>query len=315
MTTLSIHAPAGFAEPDIAPTTALGRRVSARLTPFVELTKPRITAMVMFSTAIGYWIAVRDVSRIAAFVHALVGTALLASGTGALNQWLERDTDALMRRTRRRPIPSGRVAPVEGLAFGAALSALGVLELVAGTNVLAAAAGFLTCTIYLFVYTPLKRRSSICMLAGAAAGAMPPTIGCLAANPYFLPPVISLFAILFVWQMPHAYAIALMYRDDYERGGLRMLPASALYGLSAGRHIVFWSMVLVPASLTPVLFGMAGVFYAASAIVLGLAFVLRCTRLLDDPSIARARTVLVASVLYLPLILIALLLTHGSVAR
>jgi len=315
MTTLSIPAAGTFGEPPIARTNALLAGSGARLLAFIELTKPRITAMVMFCTGVGYWVTNPDPWRAATFLHALVGTALLASGTGALNQWLERDTDALMRRTRRRPIPSARVAPLEALAFGAGLSTLGGVELFAGTNVFAAAAGVLTFAIYLLIYTPLKRRSSACMLAGAAAGTMPPTIGCFAANPHVLAPPVSLFAILFVWQMPHAYAIALMYRDDYERGGLRMLPTSALTGSSVGRHVVFWSMLLIPASLTPVLFGTAGLSYATCAVVLGLAFVRECRRLLDGSPAARARTVLMASVLYLPLMLVALLLTHESVAH
>jgi heme o synthase len=276
---------------------------AARMRTYAELTKPRIVAMVLVCAAVGFAIASHASWRVVDLLHTVVATGLLASGAGALNQWMERDTDAQMRRTRKRPIPSGRIVPAAAFAFGTALSLGGVLELFAGVNPAAAAAGFVTLGIYLLVYTPLKRRSPICMLVGAIAGAMPPVIGSLSADPHAIQTAATLFAILFAWQMPHAYAIALMYREDYARGGLMMLADTAA---STGRHIVGWSAVLVPVSLAPAAFGMAGLSYASCAIVLGGLFLYQCTRLLREGTIARARGVLLASIVYLPLLLVAL---------
>jgi heme o synthase len=260
--------------------------------------------MVLISTAAGYWTAGDDTWRLAGFLHTLCGTGLLAAGTAALNQWYERDTDALMRRTLRRPIPDGRIAPAHGLAFGLALSILGVIYLIVETNLLAAAAGLLTLASYLLVYTPLKRRSSICVFVGAAAGAMPPVIGYVAASGHLAWGALALFSILFVWQIPHVYAIAVMYRDDYDRGGLKMLPAASRQGGNPGRHIVAWSALLILASVSPTMLGIAGVPAALGGVVLALLFLRQSARFMVEPTTQRAREVLLASVVYLPLVLL-----------
>ncbi|HJZ72047.1 MAG TPA: heme o synthase [Vicinamibacterales bacterium] len=278
-------------------------RSLGRVTPYVELTKPRITMMVLFSTGAGYLAATQDRWQPIALLQTLIATGLLASGTSALNQWYERDTDAAMRRTCRRPIPSGRVSARRALAFGVALLAAGTGALLAAATAHAAAAGLLTAASYLLVYTPLKRRSSLCVFAGAFAGAMPPVIGSVAALERVDPIGLSLFALLFVWQVPHVYAIAMMYRDDYDRGGLHMLPPSADRHGNPGSHIVAWSMLLAVVSLGPVAIGTAGPGYAACAVALNLAFAYQAVRVWIEPTVQQARRVLLASVTYLPALL------------
>src|SRR5215467_9474417 len=211
---------------------------------YLELTKPRITLLILICTAVGYWFGCGGSFRPGILAYALFGTALLASGTSALNQWYESDSDAKMRRTRRRPLPAGRIKRSHGLAFGLWLSAAGFADLWYGTNLLAAALGLFTLLSYLLVYTPLKQRSPMCTTVGAIPGAMPPLIGYAAAGGGIDAAALALFLILFVWQFPHFDSIAWMYREDYQRGGIRMLPVVEPDGESTARRVVLCSLAM-----------------------------------------------------------------------
>jgi len=269
---------------------------------YLELTKPRITCFILMSTAIGFvcgmnagvawtWVTL---------VHTLLGTALIASGTAALNQWYEREADAKMNRTMARPIPSGRVTGPHALIFGISLSIAGFLDLWLGANLLTAMLGLFTLASYLFLYTPMKQRSPHSTTLGAIPGAMPPLIGFAAASGTLNWDAWILYAILFLWQFPHFYAIAWMYRADYARAGIRMLPVVEPDGESTSRRMLWFSLALLPISLLPKFFAMAGNFYLAGALVLGLIYAYASLRSVFDCSVTRARQVLLASVLYLP---------------
>jgi len=236
-----------------------------------------------------------------ALFHTIVGTGLMASGTAALNQWLERDADRRMRRTAARPLPSGRMPANRALLFGAVLSVLGFLELWLGVNRVAGLVGAFTLATYLFCYTPLKQRTWWSTTIGAIPGALPPVIGYAAAAGTLTREAWVLGAILFLWQFPHFYAIAWMYKDDYARAGIRMLPVVADCRFTS-RQIVLYGMALIPVSLTPVFLGMSGMIYAIGALLLGLWFLYSGVRVALERSILRARGVLITSVLYLPLI-------------
>lgn len=276
----------------------------ARCNSFAELTKPRITSFILMSAAIGFlfgahlaphwnWIAL---------INMLLGTGLLASGTAALNQWYENEGDALMRRTRNRPIPSGRVTAREGLWFGVAVSLAGFADLCLGVNLLTGFLGLFTLVTYLFIYTPLKRVSPVSTTIGAIPGAMPPLIGYAAASGRLNFEAGILYAILFLWQFPHFYAIAWMYREDYARAGIRMLPVVEPDGDSTSRRIVLFSMALVPMSLAPAFFSMAGNVYLYGALVLGVLVLAAGFRAASQRTMLCARQVLLASVVYLPLL-------------
>jgi heme o synthase len=275
---------------------------------FLELTKPRITILILICTAVGYYFGCRTSFHLAMFVHVLLGTALLASGTSALNQWWETDSDARMRRTRERPIPAGRMKRSHGFVFGVLLSAAGFAELWFGTNALAAALGLFTLLTYLFVYTPLKQRSPACTTIGALPGAMPPLIGYAAASGALDARAFALFLILFIWQFPHFYAIAWMYREDYARGGIRMLPVIEPDGQSTAKRVVACSILLVPISLVPRLLGMTGSPSAVAAVAAGLVLLYYGLRLGRERTRASARHVLLASVLYLPALFAAMVI-------
>jgi heme o synthase len=270
---------------------------------YLELTKPRITLLILICTAVGYWFGCGGSFHLSTLVHALLGTALLASGTSALNQWYEVDSDARMRRTRSRPLPAGRMKRSHGFVFGVLLSAAGFAELWYGTNLLAASLGLFTLLSYLLLYTPLKRRSPLCTTVGAIPGAMPPLIGYTAAGGGIDAGALALFLILFVWQFPHFDAIAWMYREDYARGGIRMLPVIEPDGESTARRVVFCSLLLIPISLLPAWLGMTGLVYATAAIVAGLGLLYFGVRLGRERTVARAHAVLLASVFYLPALL------------
>jgi protoheme IX farnesyltransferase len=271
---------------------------------FLELTKPRITAFILMSTAIGFVFGARlggDWTW-GQLLHTLVGTCLIASGTAALNQWYERDGDALMRRTRGRPIPSGRVSARTALRFGVAISAAGFLELALAVNPLTGGLALFTLASYLFVYTPLKRRSPVSTTIGAIPGAMPPLIGYAAASGHLNYEAGLLFAILFVWQFPHFYAIAWMYREDYARAGIRMLPVVEPDLDSTSRRILWFSVALVPLSLAPAFVAMAGTVYLVGAILLSGMVVYTGLQAATMRTLAEARRVLLASVVYLPVL-------------
>jgi protoheme IX farnesyltransferase len=280
---------------------------------FLDLTKPRITCYILMSMAIGFlcgahlnphWTWVQ-------LFHALLGTALIASGTAALNQWYEHEFDALMARTKSRPIPSGRVTAQAALIFGVTIAVAGFMELWLGVNLLTALLGLFTLASYLFVYTPLKRVSPVSTTIGAIPGAMPPLIGYAAASGRLNFEAGILYAILFLWQFPHFYAIAWMYREDYARAGIRMLPVVEPNMDSTARRIVWFSLALVPISLAPKFFAMAGNIYLFGACLLGTMVLYAGFRAASGRTLTQARHVLLASVVYLPL-LYGLLVLDGT---
>jgi len=270
---------------------------------YLELIKPRITLLILVCTAVGYWFGCGSSFRLVTLVCTLLGTALLASGTSALNQWYEVDSDSKMYRTRSRPIPTGRMTRPRALVFGILLAAAGFVELWSTASPLAAGLGLFTLLSYLLIYTPLKQHSPICTTIGAIAGAMPPVIGYTAAGRGIDAEAVALFLILFVWQFPHFDAIAWMYRDDYARGGIRMLPVIDSTGEATARRVVLYSLLLIPASLLPRWLGMTGSVYVAAAIAAGLALLCFSVRLAHKRNASCARAVLVASVVYLPIVL------------
>ena len=278
---------------------------------YLELTKPRITLLILICTAVGYWFGCGASFHWTILAHTLLGTALLASGTSALNQWYEVDSDAKMRRTRRRPLPAGRIKRRNGLAFGLMLSAAGFADLWISTNRLAAALGLFTLLSYILLYTPLKQRSPVCTTVGAIPGAMPPLIGYAAAGHGIDVSAMALFLILFIWQFPHFDAIAWMYRDDYARGGIRMLPVIEPDGESTARRIVVCSLLMIPISIVPRLLGMTGSIYVLAAIAAGLVLLYFALRLGRERSVISARHVLLASVLYLPALLAVMVLDRN----
>jgi protoheme IX farnesyltransferase len=284
-----------------------------RCADFLDLTKPRITCYILMSMAIGFlcgahlnphWTWVQ-------LFHALLGTALIASGTAALNQWYEHEFDALMARTKSRPIPSGRVTAQAALIFGVTIAVAGFMELWLGVNLLTALLGLFTLASYLFVYTPLKRVSPVSTTIGAIPGAMPPLIGYAAASGRLNFEAGILYAILFLWQFPHFYAIAWMYREDYARAGIRMLPVVEPNMDSTARRIVWFSLALVPISLAPKFFAMAGNIYLFGACLLGTMVLYAGFRAASGRTLTQARHVLLASVVYLPL-LYGLLVLDGT---
>lgn len=282
---------------------------------YVELTKPRITFMVLVTTVAGFVLA-PTVSLVAGgwaslplalLFHALVGTALTASSSSVLNQVIERDQDARMRRTAGRPLPSGKLERGRALVFGVALGVVGVLWLAVGTNLLTAVLGAVTLVSYVLIYTPLKRVSSLATVVGAAPGAMPPVMGWAAATGTLGPGAWALFGILFFWQLPHFLAIAWMYRADYERGGFPMLPVIEPDGRSTARQSVIWAAALIPLSLVPTALGLVGSVYAAGALVLGVGYLAASVAFGRRRTGPAARQLLLVSVLYLPGVLGAML--------
>jgi heme o synthase len=269
---------------------------------YLELTKPRITWLILMSTAVGYFFGHHGAWSFWPVLHTILGTALIASGTAALNQWYEREADRKMRRTADRPIPSGRLSAGRALIFGILLSVAGFAELAFGLNWLSAFLGLFTLLSYLFLYTPLKQRTPLSTLVGAFPGAMPPIIGYAAASGILDAQAWTLFAILFLWQFPHFLAIAWMYREDYERAGIRMLPVVQPSGEATARQIVLYSLALIPVSMAPSLLGMSGKIYFFGALALGLWYLYSGVRVALDRTILRARAVLLVSVIYLPLI-------------
>jgi protoheme IX farnesyltransferase len=267
---------------------------------WLELTKPRITTMVVFTALVGFAVAGPSPLWTDLLAAALVGTGLVAAGASALNQVLERDTDALMLRTRTRPVPSGRILPGEARRFGALLTAAGLGLLLCRCGPLAAAVALATWASYLFVYTPLKRRTPLATLVGAVPGALPPVIGWAAASASLDPGAFLLFAILFLWQVPHFLAIAWLYRDDYARAGFPMLPVIDREGSFTARQAVLHCLALLLVSLAPFAAGLAGPAYLAGAFLLGTALTLCAVRLARERDLVSARGLFLASVLYLP---------------
>jgi len=282
--------------------------LAALAADLAELTKARITLMVMVTAAAGFLLASAGSVDVVRLVHALVGTGLVAAGAGVLNQVLERDVDALMRRTADRPIPAGRIDPDAALSLGVAVSVAGLAYLALTVNLLTSMLGAATLAAYLFVYTPMKRISSLATLIGAIPGAVPPMMGWTAARDSIDAGAWALFGILFLWQLPHFLAIAWMYRADYERGGFPMLPVLDPEGGRTARQMILYAAALVPVSLLPSALGLTGAVYFLGALALGLAF-LGFAFAFDRARNGRAaRHLLLVSVIYLPAILAVMVL-------
>jgi protoheme IX farnesyltransferase len=280
-----------------------------RVSDYLELTKPRVSVLVLFTVAAGAWLAAGGTLDPIRLVHVLVGTALVAGGASALNQCMERQSDALMRRTELRPLPARRLQPGEAIAFGFTLGVAGVGYLVAtlGDPVAAGVAAAAFCS-YVFVYTPLKRKTTFNTLVGAVPGALPPVIGWAAFRHSPGAEITLLFIIVFLWQVPHFLAIAWIHREDYARAGLCMLPVVDKGGVQTSRQMVAYCLALIPASLSLVLVGLAGPVYFAGALILSLVFLGHAFRFTRCPSDARARRVLRASLMYLPTLLVLLVI-------
>lgn len=281
----------------------VGAAPAAVARAFFELTKPRVVAMILVTTAVGYYVGSHGVFDWWRFAATLVGTALAAGGTLALNQYLERDADACMVRTQQRPLPSGRVRPRGALVFGAAVTAIGLVELTVFVNGGSGLVTAVTAASYLGMYTPLKRRTPLCAIVGAVPGALPPVTGWVAATDGFGAGAWALFAILFVWQLPHSLAIAQLYAADYARAGFRLLPLVDGGGGMTQRQIALDSAALLVVGVVPTLLGLAGVWYLVTALVSGAAMLACGLALLVRPSEAAARRVVLASILYLPVLL------------
>jgi protoheme IX farnesyltransferase len=273
---------------------------------YVALTKPRLNVLVVATSAAGFYLGAGATVNPLTLIATVAGTTLVAGGAAALNQLHERDTDALMRRTRMRPLPAGRIAPNEARVFGVLLSAAGLILLALYSTWLASLLALVTLVIYLAVYTPLKRRSPIATLIGAVPGALPPLIGWTAAHGMALGGI-SLFLIVFLWQIPHFMAIAWIYRDDYAAAGFPMLPVIDPTGKRAGLQAVGYAAALVPISLIPTLVGLSGLWYGGTAAVLGIALLALATRFAGSRSDAAARSLFLGSLVYLPLIWIVMI--------
>ena len=274
-----------------------------RLADFLALAKPRVVLMVVLTTLVGYYLGATANLDYLRLIHLLVGTALAAGGTLALNQFLERDVDAQMLRTRMRPLPDGRLQPGEAAAFGSLVTFGGLAYLLITVGPGATAITAATAALYLGVYTPLKLVSPLCTVLGAIPGALPPVAGWVAARGELGVGAAVLFAILFLWQLPHTLAIARLYRDDYARAGIRVLPVVDPEGGSTERQIVTGSLALHAAALLPTLVGLTGGVYFFGALVLGALFLVTGAAQALRPSIPAARRVVIASIIYLPLLL------------
>ncbi len=289
----------------MTPVVAVWQAESAwrRLGDYLALTKPRVVAMVLVTTAVGFHLGSAGGPLFLPLLYTLAGTALAAGGTLALNQYMERDLDARMDRTRRRPLPEGRVHPGEALVLGCALLVAGVALLARAGEPLAAAVTAAIAATYLLLYTPLKRVSSLCSLVGAIPGALPPVAGWAAARGTLGPEPWILFAIMFLWQIPHTLAIGRLYRDDYACAGIRVLPVVDRDGRTTGVQAVTNCLALLPVAILPTLVGLAGAIYFLIALVLGLAFLWSAVGLARGGSTADARRLLFASLVYLPVLL------------
>ena len=283
-----------------------------RALDFLELTKPRVSLMVLVTMFVGFYLGSEHGAGYLRLIETLIGTALAAGGTLALNQFLERRADALMARTRHRPLPDGRMQPTEALLFGVGLAAAGLLVLALTVNALSALVTASIVGSYLFIYTPLKQRSSLCGIVGAVPGALPPVIGWTAATGGLSIEAWVLFAIMFFWQIPHTLAIARLYRDDFAKAGIRFLPVVESDGWTTGRQVITHSLALLVVSLLPTLLGLAGTVYFLAALLLGSGFLWYGIGLAISQSLAAARRLLLASLIYLPLLLVVMALDRVS---
>jgi len=288
-----------------------GESARSRVFDFAELVKARLTLLVLLTTAAGFYLGAQSPINYTALFHVVFGTAAAAAGAAALNQWWERKLDALMCRTRTRPVPAGRMRPVEALTLGVVLSIFGVGYLAVACNVLSATLAALTILIYIFGYTPLKRASTANTLVGAIPGAIPPMIGWAAARGTIEAGAWSLFAILLLWQLPHFFAIAWMYRDDYSRAGFRMISSNDSSGERSASQSVFFCILLLVIAGLPTFLGIATLVYLAIELALGGLFIAVAMRFLKKRTVRAARLLFITSIVYLPLLLGALVLTKS----
>lgn len=277
---------------------------SSKAAAFYELTKPGIVRLVLVTTAAGFYLAGGASQNLLLMINALVATALVAGGTNALNQWVERDSDANMRRTAQRPLPSGRLTSQEAFIFAWAISLIGLVYLAVFVNMLTTFVVGFTLSSYVFIYTPLKRKTWVSTVIGAVPGALPILAGWTATGRPLNASAWTLFAIMFVWQMPHFFALAWIYREDYRRAGFQMLTVVDSTGARAAWQAVVYAAILIPISLLPTLFGLAGMIYLVGALILGLGFVVPTVLMLvRGPSEKIAWRTFFASIIYLPLLL------------
>jgi protoheme IX farnesyltransferase len=276
-----------------------------------ELVKARLTLLVLLTTAVGFYLGSESPIDYIALFHVVFGTAAAAAGAAALNQWWERSADAMMRRTKMRPIPAGRMTPLQALVLGILLSIFGVGYLAVVCNLLSAALSAITIAIYIFAYTPLKRASTANTAVGAIPGAIPPMIGWAAARGSIGVGAWSLFAIIFLWQLPHFFAIAWMYREDYSRAGFRMISSDDRSGERSASQSVFFCILLLVIAGLPTFLGIANFVYLAIELLLGGLFTAVAMRFLRLRTPGSARSLFIASIVYLPLLLGALVLTKS----
>jgi len=271
-----------------------------RIADYLALAKPRLNLLVIVTSGVGFYVGAIDQIDVVRLVHAMLGTALVAGGAAGLNQVYERDSDRLMHRTRRRPMPDGRLSVGEALVFSLALSSIGLVQLALRANVLAALTALATLLVYTSIYTPMKRRTPAATWVGAIPGALPPLIGWAAARGTLPLEAWTLFAIVFCWQIPHFFAIAWLYRDDYRRAGFPMLPVIETDGRRTGRQAALFAALLVPAAAAPFFVGLAGAWYLAAALVLSLGLLAIAMQFAVERSVHRARWLFFSSLVYLP---------------
>ena len=273
-----------------------------RISAFVELTKPRIAVMLVLTAAAGFFLGSVGSVDLVVFLNTMIGIAVLAFGVATLNQWYERQTDRLMERTAERPLPSGKISPNEALIFGLLQCAVAEVYLYFLVNPLTAFLGLTVIVGYVLLYTPLKTRTSASTAIGAIPGAMPPLMGWTAASNEITLGAWTLFVLLFLWQFPHFFAIAWMYREDYKRAGILMLPVVENDGALTARQIVLFAVMMVPVSFAPFFLGISGIIYLVGAALLGIWFLWVSIRAARSKSVDMARKLMFATILYLPLI-------------
>jgi protoheme IX farnesyltransferase len=302
-----------IASPDdaLAPAAAEARVSSStpsRWVDYYELTKPRMNFLVVITTMVGFYMAAHTGIDWLLLLHTLLGTAATAAGASVLNQFIERDIDGLMPRTMDRPVPAGRVAPIEALIYGVSLGVAGTTYLFVTVNALTALLGAITLGTYVLLYTPMKRWTTLNTVIGAVPGAIPPMMGFTAAQGALSAEALAVFGILFFWQMPHFLAIAILYKDDYAKGGLKMLPVVDPELSVTSRQILLYGVALIPATLAPVQLGMAGAMYFTAAVLLGFAFLTFGVSCATTRTRSDARKLFFASIVYLPVLLAAMML-------
>jgi protoheme IX farnesyltransferase len=290
----------------------VGVKTHSRIGDYVTLTKPRLNFLVLLTTAAAYSLGARPDATLAAFLHTLAGTFFVAGGSAAINQVWERATDRLMRRTAQRPMADQRLSVSQGTVFGVLLTVAGACELAYFVNPLSAAVALLTTASYIFFYTPLKLRTSLSTIAGAIPGALPAVIGWAAATNTLSIEGWVLFGIVFMWQMPHFLAIAWMYRDEYARAGMPLLPVIEPDGRSTGRQAVLYSAVLMPISMLPTGVGLATAYYLVGALTLGAMLLFMSVEFSVKRDLATARRLFFGSILYLPILWALLVFDHRA---